>query len=295
MTKVPQPTFDLRNELGEGIIWHPERQQLLWLDVFRKCAFLANPYEPNVMAYGFASVVSAAFIVNYDSVLVATSDGLLLLDLASGATELVQEIEADNPNTHPNDCRAAPGNSLWFSTKGYDLSGREGAIYHYRKDELTVLYKNLNCPNAICFSPEGDRAYFSETFDHKIMTCQVDAATGLPANSAEVFVDLESQDACPDGAVVDTEGCLWVAHYGGGCVARYRPDGSFDKAITFPAPQTTCPCLGGPDLKTLYVTSGFGWMSAEEIAQAPLSGAIFAVEVDVPGLPERTINLAFAN
>jgi len=289
MTNEPRIAVDVRNELGEGIIWHPGRQQLLWFDIYRKCAYLADPDGSSITAYGFAEPISAAFIVNNDSVLVASSIGLLSLDLATGETETVQEIEANNLDTLSNDCRAAPGKSLWFGTRGQDLEGQDGAIYHYRNGELKVLYKDRNCPNSICFSPKGDRAYFSDTFDHKIMTCLVDPETGLPASSPEIFVDLTSEEACPDGAVVDSEGCLWSAHFGAGKVARYRPDGSFDSSINFPAPQTTCPCLGGADLKTLYVTTAFGWMSPADAAKYPLSGAIFAVEVDVPGLPERTI------
>jgi len=106
-----------------------------------------------------------------------------------------------------------------------------------------------------------------------------------------VFVDLTAEGANPDGAVVDSEGCLWNAHWDAGRVARYRPDGSFDRAIDLPAPRTTCPCLGGPELKTLFVTTGFGWMPPEKAAANPLSGAIFAVEVEVPGLPERTVKI----
>lgn len=292
LISAPHLAVDVRNELGEGIVWHPDRQQLLWFDIYRKCAFLADADGTNVTAYGFSMPVSAAFIVNRDSVLVASSSGLLSLDLTTGETNVVQEIEANNLDTLSNDCRAAPGNSLWFGTRSDDLEAGDGAIYHYRNGELTVLYKDRNCPNSICFSPEGDRAYFSDTFDHKIMTCAVDPGTGLPDSSPDVFVDLTSEVACPDGAVVDSEGCLWSAHFGAGRVARYRPDGSFDRSIDFPAPQTTCPCLGGPDLTTLYVTSANGWMSPEAAAKYPLSGAVFAVEVDVPGLPERTITCA---
>jgi sugar lactone lactonase YvrE len=288
MTDEPRVAVDVRNELGEGIIWHGGRQQLIWFDIFRKCAFLANADGSGITAYGFGDPVSAAFIVDDDTLLVASSGGLLSLDLATGKTAMVHEIEADQAETRSNDCRVAPGNSIWFGTMA-DASQQVASIYHYRNGELTPLFTDLSCPNAICFSPAGDRAYFSDTFDHKIMTCLVDPETGLPAGDTEVFVDLTAEGANPDGAVVDSEGCLWNAHWGAGRVARYRPDGTLDVSIDLPAPQTTCPCLGGPDLRTLFVTTAFGWLSPEEAAAYPLSGAIFAVEVDVPGLPERTV------
>lgn len=288
VTNELRVAIDVRNELGEGVIWHGGRQQLIWFDIYRKCMFLGNADGSGVTAYGFGEPVSAAFIVDDDTLLIASASGLLSLDLESGETERAHEIEADRAETRPNDCRAAPGNSVWFSTMS-EPSEQTASIYHYRNGELTTIFKDLHCPNAICFSPTGDRGYFSDTFDHKIMTCTVNAETGLPTGDPEVFVDLTAEGANPDGAAVDAEGCLWSAHWDGGKVARYRPDGSLDRAIALPAPQTTCPCLGGPELKTLFVTTGFGWMPPEKAAAYPLSGAIFAIEVEVPGLPERTV------
>lgn len=289
MTDEPRVAVDIRNELGEGVIWHEGRQQLIWFDIFRKCAFLANADGSEITAYGFGDPVSAAFIVDDDTLLVASSIGLLSLDLATGENTMVHEIEANQAETRSNDCRVAPGNSIWFGTMAYDSSQQVASIYHYRNGELTPLFTDLSCPNAICFSPAGDRAYFSDTFDHKIITCSVDPESGLPVGDTEVFIDLTAEGANPDGAVVDSEGCLWNAHWGAGRVARYRPDGTLDMSIDLPAPQTTCPCLGGPDLRTLFVTTAFGWLPADEAAAYPLSGAVFAVEVDIPGLPERTI------
>ena len=50
-----------------------------------------------------------------------------------------------------------------------------------------------------------------------------------------------------------------------------------------------CPTMcafGGPDLRTLYVTSARQQRAADELARLPQSGGIFAMQVDVPGLPE---------
>jgi sugar lactone lactonase YvrE len=72
-----------------------------------------------------------------------------------------------------------------------------------------------------------------------------------------------------------------VAHYGGGRVTRYTPDGKVDTVITLPVPNATSLCLGGPKLTTLYITT-----AENPAAPDPLDGALFAIEVDGPGLPE---------
>jgi sugar lactone lactonase YvrE len=55
-----------------------------------------------------------------------------------------------------------------------------------------------------------------------------------------------------------------------------------------PASQITCPCFGGTELKTLFATSAYEGLDRQK---EPLAGAVFAIEMEVAGLPERRINL----
>jgi sugar lactone lactonase YvrE len=48
---------------------------------------------------------------------------------------------------------------------------------------------------------------------------------------------------------------------------------------------TMC-ALGGPDLTTLFVTTARKERDAGELHRLPHSGSLFAMRVDVPGLPE---------
>jgi D-xylonolactonase len=54
---------------------------------------------------------------------------------------------------------------------------------------------------------------------------------------------------------VDAEGYLWCAHWFGGCITRYDPDGKRVRKIDLPAAQTSSLAFGGPDLDEIYVTS----------------------------------------
>jgi sugar lactone lactonase YvrE len=44
------------------------------------------------------------------------------------------------------------------------------------------------------------------------------------------------------------------------------------------------PCFGGPDLKTLFITTSRQGRSAQELAQFPGAGCVFAMRVEVAGL-----------
>ena len=91
----------------------------------------------------------------------------------------------------------------------------------------------------------------------------------------------------PDGMTVDAEGFLWVAHWDGWCVSRYDPHGRVERVINLPVPRPTSCIFGGPELRTLFVTSARIRLSAGQLAEAPLSGSVFSIDTGVQGLPEN--------
>ncbi|MNL86599.1 SMP-30/Gluconolaconase/LRE-like region [compost metagenome] len=58
-----------------------------------------------------------------------------------------------------------------------------------------------------------------------------------------------------------------------------------------PVSQVTCPAFGGPDLKTMFITTAAKNLSAEQLAAERHAGSLFAIELDVAGQPEPTITL----
>jgi sugar lactone lactonase YvrE len=90
----------------------------------------------------------------------------------------------------------------------------------------------------------------------------------------------------PDGAAVDRDGCYWTALYQAGKIRRIAPDGRVLSEYAVPAMCPTMCAFGGRDLRTLFVTSARQRREPGELARLPLSGGLFAMPVDVPGLPE---------
>jgi sugar lactone lactonase YvrE len=90
---------------------------------------------------------------------------------------------------------------------------------------------------------------------------------------------------------VDADGCLWQAFFAGGQVVRYAPDGRLDRQIALPVTNPTCLCFGGRDLKTLFVTTAFKFLSDEQLAAEPLAGSVFAIEGAGQGVAENLFAL----
>ena len=89
-----------------------------------------------------------------------------------------------------------------------------------------------------------------------------------------------SDGAHPDGACVDSDGCVWVAVVGGARIERRRPDGELDLIVELPVSRPTMPMLGGDDGRTLFVTSQRRFLSAERLKAEPFAGDLLAVRVE---------------
>lgn len=265
--------------LGEGPLWHPERSELFWFDILGKRLHIKDRH------WQFSRHVSAAGWLDDTRLLMADSIGLHIFDLARETADQVAEIEADNTVTRSNDGRADPWGGFWIGTMGLNAEHQAGAIYRYYKGEVRQLFANVTIPNAICFSPSGGYALFTDTPTGKIMRQPLADADGWPKGDPDVWLDFGTTDWGPDGAVIDAQGNFWNAQWGANRVACYAPDGTMTQTVAFPASQTSCPAFGGPDLKTLFCTSAADGLLGDD------EGKTFATPVDATGQAEHRVIL----
>jgi D-xylonolactonase len=82
---------------------------------------------------------------------------------------------------------------------------------------------------------------------------------------------------------IDAEGCLWVALWDGGAILRFSPKGEAIMRVGLPAEKVTCPTFGGPDYRSLYVTTAGGDARSDAW---PGAGALFRLSPAIGGVPE---------
>lgn len=277
-------------DLGEGVFWHPLRQQVFWFDILN--GRLLSVTDQGPLVWQFDEMVSAAGWISRDELLIASETALFRFHLETGATQPVCALEADNQVNRSNDGRADRQGGFWIGTmgkRGGDDPGA-GAIYRWYRGELRCLFKGVTIPNAICFAPDGRSACFTDTAKGIILRVALNV-DGWPTGTPKPFLDLTAEGLNPDGAVIDADGNLWNAQWGAGRVAAYAPDGTFLRAVSFDAPHTSCPAFGGPDLTTLYVTTALQGMDADARAAHPDAGKLFAAANTARGLPEPQVIL----
>ncbi|MBI1619521.1 SMP-30/gluconolactonase/LRE family protein [Aquamicrobium zhengzhouense] len=285
-----QPSvFDDRScFLGEGPLWHPLREQLFWVDIIGRRLLTRKGDE--AAEWSFDVPVSALGWVDKDCILVAGANGLIRFDLVKGEGEMICPLPPSEPALRTNDGRADPKGGFWFGTMGMQAEPGAGTIYRYYKGELRALRPNIQIPNATCFSPEGDYAFFTDTRQRIIWKQRLDAE-GWPIGDRSDFLDLREAQISPDGAIFDSEGYMWVACWGKACVIRFDRDGQEDLRIELPTSQATCPAFGGPDLTTLFITTARQGLNDTALSEQPLAGMTFSVPTSFRGIADPRVLL----
>ncbi|MFG2301497.1 SMP-30/gluconolactonase/LRE family protein [Actinacidiphila glaucinigra] len=270
-----------RLELGEGIRWTDGRAVLTDILSGRLLAAADGPDAPHALVAQLPCPLGAVAPVEGrpGHWVAAAGTGICRIDPA-GRAEWIARPEDDAPvPMRMNDGVADPHGRFWAGSMAYDTTTDAGSLYRLDRDgRVTRVLRDVTIPNGPAFTADGAVMYLADSARGLVRRYPVDPESG-DLGTPETFVALA--DGSPDGMTTDSEGGLWTAVWGTGQAHRYRPDGSLDRIVDLPAGQPAGLCLGGPDGRTLLVTSAHIGLAAP----GPLDGAVFAVRVDVPGTP----------
>jgi sugar lactone lactonase YvrE len=291
MEEVPTAVLPAeRCHLGEGPTYDAATDTAWWFDILEGRLFEARVESGTITVHALGRMASALARIDAKRQLIVAEDGLYVRHLADGRMELFAPLEADNPATRSNDARVHPSGTLWLGTMGRNAEPRAGAIYALHRGQISRLFADVTIPNAICFSPLGEVGYFADTATNVMYRVPLDAVTGLPIGDPAPFITHRGIGGL-DGAVVDADGLIWNARWGGGCVDVYERTGRRLYALRVPARQPSCPAFVGRDLSRLLVTSAWQGMDAAERAADPDHGRTFILDAGARGRAEPDVKL----
>jgi sugar lactone lactonase YvrE len=210
---------------------------------------------------------------------VALERGFLLVNADATRTELKPLWEDRSVRMNEGGCD--PDGRFYCGSMAYDQRQGAASLFRLSTDcTADVVMSGLTISNGFGFTRSGDHAYYIDSVTQEVSVFDYDTERGL--NHRRTLVHIDPALGTPDGLTVDSEDHVWVALWGGRAVHRYSPDGRLDDIVTLPVTQVTSCALGGPDLCRLFITT-----SREKPVKAPepAAGAIFAVDVTVPGQP----------
>ena len=271
--------------VGEGPVWDAREGVLHWVDVAAPAFHVYDPRRGENRMSQAPYIVSAVLPAEGGGMLALSQNGLERYDPVTQALETIHNPEAHLPSNRFNDAKTDPQGRVWSGSMSLDASMPSGSLYRFdRPGEARAVDGGFQVSNGLDWSPDGRTFYFTDTALGIVFAYDYEAAGGTLSNRRS-FLTFDPAEGKPDGLCTDSEGNLWIAIWDGWRVACYGPDGRLKREIDMPVPRPTSCCFGGDDMKRLFITSASIRLPASVLDEAPLSGALFAIDVDVPGKP----------
>lgn len=280
--------IDAQDHMGETPVWSAKEQALYWINCEQPPRLRRWDSATGVIRdWPMPERIGGFALRENGNPIVCLGSGIHDFDLDSGTLSLIARSPfAQHVKLHESaiDRRGR----LWIGA--YDQSvGADnpwpggGGFSRLDGDRLTPMVPHINIANMLAFSPSGETMYFCDSLRRIIWAADMDPDRGAILGMRE-FVHIPD-NVCGDGAAIDVDGGYWVAIFGGGALHRYSPGGKLDHVEKLPFSQPTKPAFGGPDLRTLYVTS-----TRTDVPGFPHrgpNGAVYAFEPGVRGLAEE--------
>lgn len=277
--------LDARAAIGESPVWEPAEQALYWCDIYGPALHRFEPATGATRRWAMPQPIGSFALRAGGGAVVALKSGLHRFDFATGRLDFLLHPEPEAAGNRFNDGKVSPDGRFFAGTMDEAMKQPTGALYRLDPDgSCHRVAEGLIVSNGLAWSPDGRTMFHSDSRGPVIWAWDYDPASGAIASRREVARPTEAIGR-PDGAACDMEGYYWSAGISAGVLNRWAPDGRLDRRIPVPCAAPTMPCFGGPDMKTIFVTSLRMHLSADRLAAFPLSGGLFALEVDVPGVP----------
>jgi sugar lactone lactonase YvrE len=262
--------------LGEGPVWDPVRERLLWVDILRGRVYAGrlDPFRV-IEEWVFDGTVGAVVAAEYGDLLVAERTGLTRI-APDGRRTAVAGLPVP-AGSRLNDGAVDPDGRFVVGSLHLDEPDGAQVLLRLAGGAATVLDDDLNLSNGLGWSPDGATFYSIDSVPGVIH-----ARDHPDGPRRDLFT---VTDGLPDGMCVDAAGNLWIANWGGGRVECRTPAGDLLATVAVDAPHTTCVAFAGPGLETLVITTATDQLTAAQLAAHPGSGRVFTVRVDAAGLP----------
>jgi sugar lactone lactonase YvrE len=288
---------------GESPFWHPGEQRLYWVDIPGRRVRRSDPASGTLDTWSLPQEPGCIAPAASGGLVLALRDGIYRARSWGGPLVPIVRFQ-HGASTRFNDGKADPLGRFWAGTYYEPKDARKADLYSIdcRPDNgeggkplVQLKANNATAANGLAWSPDRRTIYWSDTVRHAIQAWDWEAH-GNAMRRHRVFHQFADKPAGwkpgqpgyggrPDGAAVDSAGHYWVAMFEGGRLLRLAPDGAIAAEFEVPARCPTMPCFGGPDGRTLFLTTARQGRPAEELAAFPHSGCVLSARVDVAGLP----------
>lgn len=289
--------LDARADVGEGPIWDPLSERLVWIDIIGSKIHWYRPRDGETATFDTPKRVGSVAPRSGGGLVIAMEDGIWLLEADHRVLTKVAGLPGADPNQVTaaglvefpaiwmTDGKCGPGGHFWAGSVVGDGSGGGGVLWRFGTDRnLTPMVHDIKVSSSLGWSPDKRTFYYADATELWLDAFDHDPATGTLGKRRRL-IEWPAGTGAPDGMAIDADGFLWIAMVDAWAVHRYSPEGRLVTSIPIPVARVASCAFGGSDLSDLYITSIRAGLTDDELAQQPLAGGLFCVRPGVRGLP----------
>ncbi|AOW94101.1 hypothetical protein BFN03_19315 [Rhodococcus sp. WMMA185] len=257
--------------VGEGPVWDSRTGVLHWVDIPRGRVHVTDFETHKTKTLIFDTTVGAVAPRS------TTSGYVAAIAEGFGVIAADGELEVTNAflpgGARMNDAKCDGRGRLWAGSCAIDFEPGGGAL-HVLDVDFTVrtVLDGWTLPNGLGWSPGSDLFYLVDSLERSISVWDYDLESAELSNH-RILATFDSDEGLPDGLCVDTNGCIWVAMWGGGRVVRLSPQGDRLTSVDLPVQQPSSCAFAGAQRDTLIVTS-----ARQDLARAAtIDGSVLAL------------------
>ena len=243
--------YDAKCDLGEGPVW---LDGALWfVDIPGKKVHRLK--DGKLDGWDVGELVG--FVVPTTKAgrfVIGRADGLFFWSPDAEPEPISDPQVGEVMHTRFNDAKVSPQGRLFAGTMV--LQGPPKSAHLYRVDpDLSVrpVVDGVQISNGLDWSTDHRTMWYADTPTGRVYAFDHDPDTGEITNRREL---VKNMPGGPDGLSADSEDRLYIAQWGGSCLLiADGKTGEHLGRVEVGVPNVTSCCFGGPDLRSLYITT----------------------------------------
>lgn len=259
--------------IGEGPVWHARLNAL----------FLVDPFAPALLRVSGDGEWSALPLPEPIWSLAELPDGGLIGTCNRGFARLKADgtlIAGPGADLAAgcrfNDMAVDQRGGIWAGSMHRAVLAGQGAIFHAAvpDEQPRRVASGLGVANGMAFDAANATLFVVDTLSRTLLAYPADTGAGT-LGEPTIVTDFMNVPGKPDGLAIASDGSLWVAMWGGGCVVALTRDGVLRRRVDLPASHASAVAFG-PD-ECVYVTTSRARLSAAQLGAQPQAGSVFAI------------------